>query len=62
MNEPQVLTIKQAAAMLKVGDQAAREMIKAGCIKGASAFGSNKHRHYYITDQQIINFMKGEHQ
>ena len=59
MNDPKPLTIKQAADILQVGSQAVREMIKAGCIPGACAFGSEKHRHYYITSEQIKNFMKG---
>jgi len=53
------LSIKQAAELLQVGEQAVREMIKAGCIPGACAFGSKKHLRYYITDSQIQSFMKG---
>ena len=56
---PTALTIRQAAPLLQVGEQAVREMIKAGLIKGACCWGSDKHRTYYITDSQIANFMKG---
>lgn len=54
-----VLSIKQAAPLLQVGEQAVREMIKAGLIKGACCWGSDKHRNYYITKEQIENMQKG---
>lgn len=60
LNSPKVLTIKEAAPLLKVGEQAVREMIKAGCIKGACCWGSDKHRTYYITDEQILNMQRGK--
>lgn len=55
-----VLSIREAAPLLKVGEQAVREMIKAGLIKGACCWGSEKHRTYYITKEQIENMQKGE--
>ena len=54
-----VLSIKQAAPILEVGEQAVREMIKAGLIPGAGCWGSEKHRKYYITLEQIENMQKG---
>ena len=60
MSEAKSLSIKQAAVLLEVGDQAAREMIKARLIPGACCWGSEKHRTYYITDEQIKRFKKGE--
>lgn len=54
-----VLKIREAAKRLQVGEQAAREMIKAGHIPGASCWGSKKHMTYYITDEQIDRMMKG---
>lgn len=56
----EVLTIKEAAPILKVGEQAVREMIKAGLIQGACCWGSDKHRTYYITKEQITRMQKGE--
>lgn len=57
---PQVLSIREAAPILEVGEQAVREMIKAGLIRGACCWGSEKHRTYYITKEQIENMQKGE--
>ena len=61
MSEPKVLTIKEAAPLLQTSEQGVREMIKAGCIKGACCWGSDRHRTYYVTDQQIKNFMRGSY-
>lgn len=59
-----VLTIKQAAPILQVGEQAVREMIKAGLIKGACCWksenGKGVNNTYYITLEQILNMQKGE--
>lgn len=63
MDMPTVLTIKQAAPLLKVGEQAVREMIKAGLIPGAGCYksetGKGKNNTYYITLEQIENMQKG---
>ena len=53
----EVLTLKQAASMLEVSEQAVREMIKAGYF--GACWGSEKHRNYYVTDAQIKNFKEG---
>ena len=56
---PTILSIKQAAPLLGVGEQGVREMVKAGCIAGACCWGSEKHRTYYITLEQIENMQNG---
>lgn len=59
MNEPKVLTIKEAATQIGVTDEAVRQMIQHGLIPGACCWGSPKHRNYYITDAQIYRFKRG---
>lgn len=54
------LTIKEAAPMLQTSAQGVRELIKHNKIPGACCWGSKKHMTYYITDEQIKKFMKGE--
>lgn len=53
------ITTKQAAQMLNVGEQAIRMMIQLGKIPGAICYGPKAHRTYIITDEQVINLMKG---
>ena len=58
---PTVLSIKEAAPLLKVGEQAVREMIKAGIVGKCwkSETGKGKNNTYYITLEQIENMQKG---
>ena len=56
------ITIKEAAAMAGVSEQAIRVMIQHGVIAGAKCYGPKHRRTYYVTDVQIENFMKGEKQ
>ena len=53
------ITIKEAARMLQIGEQGVRMMIQNGCIAGATCYGPKHKRTYYVTDEQIINHMKG---
>lgn len=53
------ITIKEAAEMLNVGEQRVRVLIQQGKIKGPIWTGTKRRRNYIITDEQIINFMKG---
>lgn len=54
------ITPKQAAQMMQCGEQQVRMMIQLGKIPGATYVGELPRRTYYIYDEQIINFMKGE--
>lgn len=54
------ITIKQAAQMMEVSEQAARMMVQLEKIPGAICYGPKHRRTYYITDEQIEKFMKGE--
>lgn len=54
------ITISQAAKMLDCGRHQVRQMIQLGKIPGATYVGELPRRTYYIYDEQIINFMKGE--
>ena len=53
------ITIKTAASMLGVSEQAARVMIQNERIPGATCYGPKCRRTYYVTDEQVKNFMKG---
>ena len=53
------ITIKVAADMAGVSEQAMRVMIQNGVIDGAKCYGPKCHRTYYVTDAHIENFMKG---
>jgi hypothetical protein len=53
------LTIKEAARLMQTSEQAVRIMIQLNRISGATCYGSNKHRTYYITDEQIYNMTQG---
>lgn len=60
---PKVLKIKEAAPLLEVSEESVRQMIQNGLIAGAgcwkSTHGKGKNRTYYITDEQIKNFKRG---
>ena len=53
------ITIKVAADMAGVSEQAMRVMIQNGVIDGAKCYGPKCRRTYYVTDAHIENFMKG---
>ena len=53
------IKIKEAADMLGVSPQSARVMIQNGCIAGATCYGPKHKRTYYVTDEQVLNHMKG---
>lgn len=53
------ITIKVAAQMAGVSEQALRVMIQHGVIDGAKCYGPKCRRTYYVTDEHIKNFMKG---
>lgn len=53
------LTIKEAAQMMAVSEQAVRMMVQLEKIPGAVCWGPKHRRTYYITDEQITKFMKG---
>ena len=53
------ISIKEAARMLEIGEQGVRMMIQNGCINGATCYGPKHRRTYYVTDEQVINHMKG---
>ena len=54
------ITTKEAARMLNVGEQQLRMMVQLEKIPGAICYGPKHRRTYYITDEQIEKFMKGE--
>lgn len=54
------ITPKQAAQMMKCGEQQIRMLVQLGKIPGAFCTGSKERRTYYIYDEQITNLMKGE--
>lgn len=54
------ITPKQAAQMMKCGEQQIRMLVQLGKIPGAFCTGSKQRRTYYIYDEQITNLMKGE--
>lgn len=54
------ISIREAARMLNVGEQAVRMMVQLDKIPGAICYGSKNHRTYILTDEQIKNLMKGE--
>ena len=53
------ITIKEAAAMAGVSEQAIRVMIQHGVIAGAKCYGPKHRRTYFVTDVIMVNFMKG---
>ena len=53
------ITTKEAAQMLNVGEQAVRMMIQLEKIPGAFCYGPKSHRTYILTDEQVINLMRG---
>ena len=53
------LTIKQAAQMLQLSEQATRMMIQLEKIPGATCYGPKHRRTYYVTDVMIHKFMEG---
>ena len=53
------ITVKQAANMAGVSPQALRVMIQEKVIDGAKCYGPKGRKTYYVTDDQMINFMKG---
>ena len=53
------ITIKEAAARLGVCEQQVHVMIQNGQIIGATYHGPKYRRTYFVTDEQVNNFMKG---
>ena len=53
------VTIKEASQMLQQSEQATRMMIQFEKIPGATCYGPKHRRTYFITDEQITNFMRG---
>lgn len=55
----QKITIKAAAKMAGVSEQALRVMIQHGVIAGAKCYGPKYRKTYFVTDKQMHDFMKG---
>ena len=55
----QKITIKAAAKIAGVSEQAIRVMIQHGVIAGAKCYGPKCRRTYFVTDEQMHDFMKG---
>ena len=55
------ITVKEAARRAGVSQQALRVMIQEHVIDGAKCYGPKCRRTYYVTDEQMDNFMKGGH-
>lgn len=53
------ITIKEAARMMNVSEQAVRMMVQLEKIPGAVCYGPKCRRTYFITDTHIENLMKG---
>lgn len=53
------ITTKQAAQMMKCGEQQIRIMVQLEKIPGAFCYGPKHRRTYYITDQQVRAVMEG---
>lgn len=54
------LTIKEASKMLGIAEQGTRMLIQLGRIPGATYIeGEEGRKTYYITDEQVLNMMKG---
>ena len=53
------ITTKEAAQMMGISEQAVRMKICLNQIPGARVGGSKARRSYWITDEQVINLMKG---
>ena len=53
------VTIKEAARLMQLPEQAVRVLIQLGRISGATYYGTGKRRTYYITDEQIYNMTRG---
>lgn len=53
------ITVKEAAQMMQRPEQFVRMAVQLGKIPGAFATGTKAKRSYYITDEQVINMMKG---
>lgn len=54
------ITTKEAAQMMRCGEQQIRMMIQLEKIPGAFCYGKLPRRTYFITDEQVRNLMKGE--
>ena len=54
------ITTKEAAQMLEISEQGARMMIQLGKIPGATCWGPKHRKTYYITDEMVKKFKKGE--
>lgn len=53
------ITIKQAAQMMEISEQAVRMMIQFEKIPGATCYGPKHRRTYFVTDAMIQRFMEG---
>ena len=56
--EPQALTVKEAAAMLRLDEETTRRLLAAGLIKGAR--GPGKRSHWRTTTQAVADYLAGE--
>jgi hypothetical protein len=53
------ISIREAARMMQISEQAVRMLCQLGKIPGAICYGPNHRRTYIITDEQIKKIMKG---
>lgn len=51
------ITVHEAAEMLQCSDQMVRMLVQLGKIPGAVCYGPKCRRTYYITEEQVKNFM-----
>lgn len=59
MEEVRKITIKEAAQMMRVSEQEVRIMIQFKKIPGAFCFGPAHRRTYFVTNEHIMNAMRG---
>lgn len=53
------ISIREAARMMQISEQAVRMLCQLGKIPGAICYGPKHRRTYIITDEQIKKIMKG---